>query len=93
MHQVDSTLATRVMEALLRDPRTEEAAIDVSSAGGSVTLSGRVSSEGIRQAAEDIARRQKGVITVINDLDVASHDERPVALPDDDETLPIKVRA
>ncbi|HKZ82486.1 MAG TPA: BON domain-containing protein [Anaerolineae bacterium] len=93
MHQVDSTLATRVMEALLRDPRTGEAAIDVSSAGGALTLSGRVSSEGIRQAAEDIARRQKGVITVINDLDVASHDEPPVALPDDDETLPIKVRA
>jgi osmotically-inducible protein OsmY len=81
------------MEALLRDPRTGEAAIDVSSAGGAVTLSGWVSSEGIRQAAEDIVRRQKGVITVINDLEIASHDERPAALPDDEETLPINVRA
>ena len=64
----------------------------MSDAGGVVTLSGQVSSEGVRQAAEDIARRQKGVITVINDLAVASHDERPVALPDDEETLPIKVK-
>jgi osmotically-inducible protein OsmY len=93
MRNVDSALATRVMEALLRDPRTEEAAIDVSSAGGAVTLSGWVSSEGIRQAAEDVARRQKGVIAVINDLDLASHDKRPVAPPDDEETLPINVRA
>ena len=64
-------ITDRVMVALLDDPRTRNAGIDVGSTQGVVTLTGTVKSEAIREAAEDIARRQPGVITVINELTVA----------------------
>jgi osmotically-inducible protein OsmY len=52
------------------DPRTKNAGIEVASNQGVVTLTGTVKSEAIREAAEDIARRQEGVVTVINELKV-----------------------
>ena len=70
MLSVDSDLVSRVTDALLDDPRTEDTIIDVSSEGGIVTLSGSVASPEIRQAAEKITRRQEGVISVVNALSI-----------------------
>ncbi len=66
----DTGVVARVTAALLEDPRTRLAVIDVASDHGVVTLSGKVSSPEIRQAAEEIARRQRGVVAVINELEV-----------------------
>ena len=59
-----------VIEAFLKDPRTKNAGIEVASTQGVITLSGTVKSEAIREAAEEITRRQEGVITVINELKI-----------------------
>lgn len=59
-----------VENALLEDPRTTEAILDVANNRGVVTLTGTVDSEEIRQAAEEIARQQQGVLTVVNELKV-----------------------
>ena len=64
-------LIERVTEALLRDPRTRNSVIEVAKEGGIVTLKGTVENEQIRQAAEDIAYQQDGVITVINEIKVS----------------------
>ncbi|HEX6304474.1 MAG TPA: BON domain-containing protein [Anaerolineales bacterium] len=59
-----------VENALLEDPRTTEAILDVANNRGVITLTGTVDSEEIRQAAEEIARQQQGVLTVVNELKV-----------------------
>jgi len=60
----------RVEEALVQDSRTRDESVDVISKQGIITLSGIVRSEKVRQAAEEIARRQPGVVKVINSLTV-----------------------
>jgi osmotically-inducible protein OsmY len=60
----------QVTDALLDDPRTTDATIDVTNDRGIITLTGTVDSIEIRKAAEEVARRQEGVVTVINDLKV-----------------------
>ena len=60
----------RVANALLEDPRTEEEIIDVTNDRGIITLTGSVHSEETRQAAEEIARDDQGVISVVNALKV-----------------------
>ena len=64
-------ITDRVVTALLEDSRTKDARIDVGCTQSVCTLSGTVKSEAIREAAEEIARRQPGVVTVINELKVA----------------------
>ena len=59
-----------VIEALMNDPRTKNAGIEVACTQGVVTLSGTVKSTAIQEAAEEIARGQTGVITVINELKI-----------------------
>jgi osmotically-inducible protein OsmY len=66
-----------VNSALQEDPRTEGAAIEVVCAGGVVTLTGTVSQEEAREAAEEITRQQEGVVEVINDLDIEQGWEVP----------------
>jgi osmotically-inducible protein OsmY len=63
-------LTDRVVADLLEDPRTKDARLDVGCTQGVCTLSGTVKSEAVREAAEEIARRQPGVVTVINELKV-----------------------
>ncbi|NPA90616.1 MAG: BON domain-containing protein [Chloroflexi bacterium] len=70
----DTEVVARVTAALLEDPRTSRYPIEVVSEHGIVTLSGVVPSEEVKRAAEEIARRQKGVITVINALEVRPED-------------------
>lgn len=66
----DTGVVARVIAALLEDPRTRLYPIEVSSEHGVVTLSGTVPSEEVKRAAEEIARRQRGVVSVINALHV-----------------------
>ena len=70
----DSDLINRVTQALLSDPRTAQALIEVHSQGRRVILSGLVSSEEVRQAAEEISRQQAGVRAVTNALRVETLD-------------------
>jgi osmotically-inducible protein OsmY len=63
-------IVDRVMEALRNDPRTEDVEIDVVDDLGVLTLRGMVDQVYIRDAAEEIARRQDGVLSVINEIKV-----------------------
>ena len=63
-----SILVQRVRAALQNDSRTHDAAVDVVEEGGSITLTGTVATENGRQAAGEIARKQEGVIQVINEV-------------------------
>ncbi len=67
----DTGVVARVTAALLDDARTGLSPIEVTSEFGLVTLSGSVPSEEVRQAAERIARQQRGVVDVVNELRVA----------------------
>lgn len=73
----DTAIVARVTAALADDPRTELSEIDVGSDRGIVTLTGQVDSAAIREKAEEIAARQKGVVEVINDLAVESDEDSP----------------
>lgn len=77
----DTGVVARVTAALLEDPRTRLYPIDVASDHGIVTLSGTVPSEEVKKAAEEIARRQKGVVQVINALQVREEEEEPLLPP------------
>jgi osmotically-inducible protein OsmY len=60
-----------ILHALHEDPRTKGANIDVAaSMQGIVTLTGKVKSESVRAAAEEIARSQEGVISVVDEIKV-----------------------
>jgi osmotically-inducible protein OsmY len=48
----------------------KDAVIDATYHQGTITLSGTVNSHEMHAAADEIARQQEGVITVINDLKV-----------------------
>lgn len=63
-------LATRVAMALFEDPRTSDAVIEVIDERGVITLDGEVDSEETREAANEIARAQPGVTSVVNLLRV-----------------------
>ena len=65
-----TSVSERVLDALQNDPRTRDAVIDATFHQGAVTLSGIVNSHQISEAADEIARQQEGVITVINDMRV-----------------------
>jgi osmotically-inducible protein OsmY len=68
-------LAHRVSIALKDDPRTRDAAIDAVEEGGTVTLTGTVTSEEVRRAAEEIAQQQEGVLQVISKLQIEAEDQ------------------
>jgi osmotically-inducible protein OsmY len=68
--ETEMSILTRVRYALLSDPRTDLAAIDVVNEHGVITLKGNVDDAQIREAAEAIAAEQPGVISVVNALKV-----------------------
>jgi osmotically-inducible protein OsmY len=65
-----TSVADRVADALVSDPRTSHEVVDVVYKQGVVTLAGKVKSQQARLAAEEIARSQDGVISVVNELKV-----------------------
>jgi osmotically-inducible protein OsmY/uncharacterized protein YrrD len=71
----DIAIQTRVLNALLTDPRTSVSVIEVLNTSGIVTLKGQVDSAEIRAAAEEIAANQPGVLSVVNALEVRPDDD------------------
>jgi osmotically-inducible protein OsmY len=63
-----SDLLGEVESALLNDPRTRNAIIEVDNNNGVVTLSGVVDSPVTSDAAEEVVSQQNGVIKVVNQL-------------------------
>ncbi len=66
----DTAITARIRAALADDPRTELANVNVGSDRGIVTLTGQVDDEKVREAAEEIAEAQTGVVEVVNDLEI-----------------------
>jgi osmotically-inducible protein OsmY len=78
-NQLDTDVAiqTRVVYALLSDPRTVVSIIRVTTEQGVVTLKGNVDDAEVRDAAEEVAAQQPGVISVVNELDIAPDRDTP----------------
>ena len=72
----ESAVAKAVRDALARDPRTTQDAIDVTCVGGTITLLGQVRTPEEKTAAVEIARSVKGVVAVIDQLEVRPEAER-----------------
>lgn len=66
----DKELAARVKRALQDEARVQAAAIDVTSAGGTVTLWGTAASDAERRRAAQVAAKVDGVKSVDNKLAV-----------------------
>ena len=69
-----AAIVARVTAALTSDPRTDVAVIGVVNEQGLVTLKGQVDSPEVKEAAEEIAAQQPGVISVVNALEVKPDD-------------------
>lgn len=65
-----SSLAASVRRALAEDQRTASATVDVTVNRRIVTLSGSVQDRQAFRAATAIAESQRGVLEVVNNLDV-----------------------
>ncbi len=63
-------LLGEVESALMNDPRTRDAVIEVDNNNGIVTLSGVVGTNEIVSAAEEVASQLSGVVKVVNLLRV-----------------------
>ncbi|MGE5619772.1 MAG: BON domain-containing protein [Sphingomonadaceae bacterium] len=72
-------VAADVASALERDPRVDDRSVVVNVAEGIVRLSGTVSSEAERRAAEEDAWQTDGVVDVSNELTVSADRRRPDA--------------
>jgi osmotically-inducible protein OsmY len=70
----DASIISHVTAALSRDHRTDVAVVGVINERGVVTLKGQVDDPNTQEAAEEIARRQPGVLDVINELEVKIDD-------------------
>jgi osmotically-inducible protein OsmY len=74
--QSEQPLDSQISAALAQDSRTAHAVIDVACVGGQVTLAGAVRSAEEKAAAQEIAKRVAGVVTVDNDLTIQSNAPR-----------------
>ena len=71
----DTALSEEVEEAFFRDSDVERYEIDVTARNGVVYLRGNVDSYFEKFKAEDIASRTRGVIDIVNNLEVEGADE------------------
>ncbi len=69
MDQLTSDLVSQIHDALMNDARTRDESIDVINENGIITLRGRVRDRATKDAAEQIAQSQPGVMSVVNELD------------------------
>ena len=70
-----SDIEQQVFEALEQDKRTNKYAIEVINENGLVTLKGKVYTEEDRKIADEIASRQRGVIKVIDEMEITKPDD------------------
>jgi hyperosmotically inducible protein len=88
--QVDDTVTTAaVKSALIADPVTKAHQIDVETFKGTVQLNGFVDTSASKERATEVARKQKGVTAVRNNLTVKT-DGSNVA---DDSAITAKVKS
>jgi uncharacterized protein YrrD len=66
----EAALAGMIADALMKDPRTEDAVIEVIHDRGMVTLQGVVDNSATKQAAQMIATEFPGVVSVMNEMAV-----------------------
>ncbi len=64
----EKPLAARISEALARDKRTKNLAVDASVIGAHVTLTGTVPTVNDRKVVEEVTRSVSGVAGVINEI-------------------------
>ncbi|MBN9389824.1 MAG: BON domain-containing protein [Chloroflexi bacterium] len=76
----DTAIRARVEAALAEDKQTALTPIEVLSQGGVVSLFGKVPSPEVKQAAEQVASKVRGVVSVINELEVRNAEEEPKPL-------------
>jgi len=88
----DAAITAKVKAALVADPETKARDIDVKTYRGVVQLSGFVDSTAERRDATRIARNEKGVRSVQDELQVQSQG-RTVGRAVDDATISAKVKA
>ena len=82
--QVDDTVTTAsVKSALIADPVTKAHQIDVEVFKGTVQLNGFVDTAASKERATEVARKQKGVTAVRNNLTVKSTDRSGDQVADD----------
>jgi osmotically-inducible protein OsmY len=73
--KTDAELQKMVLQELKWDPRVDETEVGVQVKNGVVTLTGRISSWGKKQAASQATHRVAGVLDVANDLEVEIPDK------------------
>ena len=84
--QVDDTVTTaEVKAALIADPTTKAHEIDVETFKGTVQLNGFVDSAASKERATEVARKQKGVTAVRNNLTVKTTERSGDQVVDDSE--------
>jgi hyperosmotically inducible protein len=91
--QVDDTVTTAAVKAaLIADPTTKAHQIDVETFKGTVQLNGFVDSAASKERATEVARDQKGVTAVRNNLTVKTT-ERSTDQVGDDAAITAKVKS
>jgi len=71
-------LREKVQVALTEDKRTQDTGIEIVNNNGVITLGGKVPEREISEAAESIAERVEGVVSVVNEIHVRKdRDEDP----------------
>jgi osmotically-inducible protein OsmY len=73
MNETRTDLQTRVQRALMDDSRTKDYAVEVLDNNGVIILRGAVPSREASTAVEMVAREVDGVVSVINETDVITH--------------------
>src|SRR5712692_8112237 len=73
----DEAIATDIKAKMFSEPALKSAAVDVSSKGGEVTLTGQVPDDAARLAAYKIASQAKGVTKVNDQLSVVTAQAAP----------------
>lgn len=68
----DAALASKVKAKLAGDPEVNPFNVDVDVLDGVVTLRGRVAQEEARREAEKLARDTRGVVRVVNEIEIGT---------------------
>jgi hyperosmotically inducible periplasmic protein len=91
--QVDDTVTTAaVKSALIADPVTKAHQIDVETFKGTVQLNGFVDTAASKERAAEVAKKQKGVTTVRNNLTVRTDGGPSGSERIDDSAITAKVK-
>lgn len=75
-------LKNKILQVLAEDDRTQDYAFEIIDESGLITIKGVVDSRQAKQAALEITKKQKGVIEVVDDIELtAEPDENLSPVP------------